>query len=115
EAIDGNYIIKYKMFRNGDIFIEESEANISRKSNSSNPTIIKNNGLLWIVWNESSRIYSRYSMDKGRTWSDIKSWDESINYSIVRYKYTSNLELKDRIIHNTFGSIHPDIKFLGFY
>lgn len=115
EYIDGNYVIKYKMFKYDISLTEEYEADISRKSNSANPTIIKNENLLWIVWNESSRIYSRYSDDKGRTWSEIKIWDESTKYNIVRYKYTSNIKHKSRILDNTFGSIHPDIKFIGFH
>ena len=115
EAMDGNYVIKYKMFKYDISFIEIYEADISRKSNASNPTIIKNDHLLWIVWNESSRIYSRYSDDNGWTWSEIKSWDESFKNNIVRYKYTSNTKLNSRIIDYTFGTIYPDIKFIGFY
>lgn len=114
EAVDGNYIIKFKIFSYEYSFMEEYEADISRKSNSSNPTIIKNGDLLWIVWNESSRVYSRYSSDNGITWSEIKSWDESIKQNIVRYKYTSN-HINNRIIDNTFGTIYPDIKFIGFH
>ncbi|NLY44820.1 MAG: hypothetical protein GX053_02355 [Tissierella sp.] len=45
EAVDGNYIIKYKMFKYNTSLIEEHEADISRKSNSSNPTIIKNDDI----------------------------------------------------------------------
>lgn len=115
ESVDGNYIIKYKIFKYDDSLSEGHEADISRKSNPSNPTIIKYDDLLWIVWNESSRIYSRYSSDDGKTWSEIQSWDESTKYNIVRYKYTSNLKLKSRILDNSFGSIYPDIKFIGFH
>lgn len=115
EAIDGNYIIKYKMFKYDISFTKEYEKDISRKSNSSNPTIIKNDNLLWVVWNESSRIYSRYSDDNGKSWSEIKTWDDSIKNNIVRYKYTSTIKSNGRIIDNTFGTIYPDIKFIGFY
>ncbi len=114
EVIDGNYIIKYKMFKYDVSLYKVHEADISYKSNPTNPTIIKNNDILWIIWNESSRIYSRYSNDNGITWSEIKSWEESIKYNVVRYKYTTNINLGSRILDNTFGSIYPDIKFIGF-
>ena len=114
EAVDGNYIIRFSNFEYPKL-IEEYSSTISRKSNSSNPTIIMKDNFLWIVWNESSRIYSRYSSDKGKTWSDIKSWDEFANKNIVRYKYTSNNNIDGTIIYNSFGIIYPDIKFIGFY
>lgn len=113
EAVDGNYSVKYVSFRY-PILIKESDSIISKKTNPTNPTLIMHDNLLWIVWNESSRIYSRYSSDKGKTWSKIKSWDEFIKYNIVRYKYTMNYQMRDTIIQNTFGTIHPDIKFIGF-
>lgn len=114
EALDGNYIIKYKKFKYTNTLVEVCSKDISRKSNSSNPTLLINKGLIWIIWNESSRIYSRHSSDKGESWSQIKTWDELLRENIVRYKYTSNMNIEDRVIHNTFGTIYPDIRFVGF-
>lgn len=114
EAIEDNYMIRYVKF-SYPILIKESSSIISRKNNPTNPTIIMKNNLLWIIWNESSRIYSRYSYNIGKTWSDIKNWDEAIKNNTVRYKYITNQQMKDTIIHNSFGTIYPDIKFIGFY
>ena len=113
EATDGNYTINYINYR-CPLLIKENSYLISRKSNPSNPTIVVRDGLLWIIWNESSRIYSRYSKDSGKTWSDIKSWDKFIEDNIVRYKYTSNKYMEGTIIHNSFGTIYPEIRFVGF-
>ncbi|MDR7871620.1 MAG: hypothetical protein RIN55_12355 [Tissierellaceae bacterium] len=113
EAVDDNYIIRYKNFKYPG-FVEEESSSISRKSNSSNPTIILKDNKLWIIWNESSRIYSKNSSDKGKTWSEIVNFDEYSKNNIVRYKYITNNNVEDTIIHNTFGTIYPDIKFIGF-
>lgn len=114
EAVDGNYVIKYKAFKEDPSLVEMYGADVSRKSNSSNPTLILNDGLLWTIWNESSRIYSRVSNNKGETWGEIKSWEGTVNKKIVRYKYISNEKRKDRILHNSFGTIYPEIRFVGF-
>ncbi len=113
ESLDDNYVVEYRRY-NHLTLIEDNRSTISLKSNGSNPTLIIKDKLLWLVWNESSRIYSRYSRDRGKTWSEIMNWDEAFKESIVRYKYTSNRNSEDMIIHNSFGTIHPDVKFIGF-
>lgn len=114
ELIDSNYMINYINYKYPAL-IKESSYIISRKSNPTNPTILVMDDLLWIIWNESSRIYSRYSRDKGKTWSGIKKWDEFIEDKIVRYKYMSNKNMNGRIIHNSFGTTYPEVRFIGFW
>ena len=113
EYKEGNYVIKYKRF-NGQNFIKEDEVEMSRKSNASTPTFIRKADKLWLCWNESFIIYSRYSKDFGRTWSHLQTWEEGRRQSIVRYKYATN-NLKDMVLDHAFGTIYPDIKFIGFY
>lgn len=110
---DDNLIIKYKRFLYSNKEMnEEIEKEISKKGNPSNPTLIIENNRLWVIWNESDRILSRYSNDEGLNWSHIYLWKESRYMDILRYKYIT--KDKDINIDYGFGTIYPDIKFLGF-
>lgn len=110
-----NLIIKYvKCLHSKEDMIVEKEVDISNQGNPSNPTLIIEGERLWIVWNESNKLLSRYSDDKGLNWSSIYLWKESKFIDMIRYKYISNVEDGDIDLDYGFGTMYPDIKFLGF-
>ncbi len=114
EYSEENLRIKYMRYLyDGDFLIKEREEILSNEGNPSNPTIIKEDNTIWIVWNESSNLYSRYSLDNGDSWSNIYFWKESRTNNIMRYKYIGTLK-GNTILEHTFGTIYPEIKFLGF-
>ncbi|MGN9165247.1 hypothetical protein ACTNDY_08255 [Tissierellaceae bacterium HCP3S3_D8] len=110
-----NLRIKYMRYiYNDDFFIKEKEEILSNEGNPSNPTIIMEDSTIWVVWNESSNLFSSYSLDNGDSWSSIYLWNESKSNNMVRYKYITNIVDRHVKFDYTFGSIYPDVKFLGF-
>lgn len=110
-----NLVVKYEsyIYKDNLIFKDRNQF-ISNEGNGSNPTLIVYMGVLWIVWNESNRILSRFSEDNGETWSKIYFWKESNTSDIVRYKYLSKKAEENTKFEYSFGSISPEIKFIGF-
>lgn len=110
---DDNLIIKYKRFLYSNKEMKkEIEKEISKKGNPSNPSLVIEDKRLWLVWNESDRILSSYSDNKGLDWSPIYLWKESRYTDILRYKYIKRE--RDIKLDYGFGTIYPDIRFLGF-
>lgn len=110
-----NYVIIYERhsYNNGTI-IKDLEQVISNESNCTNPTLILYEDKIWIVWNESNRLYSRFSMDGGNIWSSIYYWKESISQELIRYKYLKENNNSDFKFDFSFGTLNPEIKFVGF-
>jgi len=112
---EGNLIVKYDRFNYVDgHIIKEMDEEISNLGSHQDPTLIYFDNKLWISWIEYEKVYSRYSDDNGNTWSSIYLWKESINKSIVRYKYSNCDENNEAIFNYSFGKIKDDIKFIGF-
>lgn len=110
-----NLIIEYARYlREDNSILLEKQTNISNEGNPSNPTLIMENGRLWISWNESANLFSRYSQDMGESWSPIYLWKKSRFTDMIRYKYMTNNKDKNILLDYTFGTMHPDIQFLGF-
>ncbi len=112
---NNNYVIMYERYNynGGDPTIETKEV-ISNESNCTNPTLVFYDDVLWIVWNESNRIYSRFSTDHGKVWSSIYYWKESIDSDLIRAKYLSHKSDKNFELDYSFGTLSPEIKFMGF-
>lgn len=115
EFINENLAIKYGRYAYDSYSLTlDKEEILSNESNPTNPTLIIHNNILWVVWNESLGIYSRYSKDNGLTWSPIYLWKESKINDFVRYKYVDNGQNEEIKLNYSFGTLHPDIKFIGF-
>ncbi len=107
--------IKYvRHLYDNDSIIKEKEEVLSYEGNPSNSTLIIEDNIIWAIWNESSNLFSRYSLDRGDTWSSTYIWKESRFADITRYKYITNTIKENIILDYAFGTIYPDIKFLGF-
>ncbi len=110
-----NLRIKYvRHLYDNDSIIKEKEEVLSYEGNPSNSTLIIEDNIIWAIWNESSNLFSRYSLDRGDTWSSTYIWKESRFADITRYKYITNTIKENIILDYAFGTIYPDIKFLGF-
>ena len=115
EYYEGNLIVKYERFSyTGGNIQEEKEEILSNPENPQEPILIYYNEKLWVVWVEYENVMSRYSIDKGTTWSPIYLWNESKDNDIVRYKYCNASNVDNNILNHSFGKIHPEITFLGF-
>lgn len=110
-----NYVIMYERYKynSGDPILESKEV-ISNESNCTNPTLILYDDVMWIVWNESNRLYSRFSTDYGRIWSSIYYWKDSIDSDLIRAKYLNDTSKKYFKFDYSFGTLSPEIKFIGF-
>ena len=114
--IEGNLAIVYEKFEIGNNnFNRVKKSLLSNIENGFNPTLVKYQDKLWVIWLEYESILSRYSMDNGEEWSNIYLWKESKYIDFVRYKY-SEFPIKDanKKLNYSFGKVHPDISFLGF-
>ncbi|WP_353096682.1 hypothetical protein [Tissierella praeacuta] len=116
EYIDGNLVIKYnKLYYENGEYIKYSEESISNEGSPSHPNIIFFENKLWITWVELNKIMSRFSEDKGQSWNDnIYMWNDSRDVDFVRYKYLTMMPKDDIKLQYSFGSIYPDIRFMGF-
>lgn len=115
EYSNENLSIKYEGYHyHNDSIIRKKEEILSNEGNPSNPTIIIHKNILWIVWNESLNVLSRFSKDNGTSWSPIYLWKESKISDFVRYKYVDKGFHENIILDYSFGTIYPDLKFLGF-
>ena len=112
---NNNYVIIYERhsYNNGAIR-KDFEKVISNESNCTNPTLILYDDKIWVVWNESNRLYSRHSGDGGNIWSSIHYWKESIAQELIRYKYLKENDELDFRFDFSFGTLNPEIKFVGF-
>ncbi|NLJ78889.1 MAG: hypothetical protein GX329_05965 [Tissierellia bacterium] len=86
---------------------------LSNPENPQHPTIIYNNGRLWVSWVEYDNVMSCYSEDMGSTWSPILMWKESKGADIVRYEYRGK-QPDDTILDYSFGNIGQEIDVMGF-
>lgn len=112
---NNNYVVIYERYNyvDGNV-IKDFEQEISNESNCTNPTLILYENSIWIAWNESNRLYSKFSEDNGRSWSPIYYWKESISKDLVRYKYLKEYDDEDFKFDFSFGTLSPEIKFVGF-
>lgn len=116
EFQNDNLVIKYERFRYIDgVYKKEVEKIISNEGSLSNPTIIFYNNNLWVTWVEVDKVISRISEDGGENWSTyMYMWNQKNDIDFVRYKYLSKDSKKDIIFDYSFGSVYPEIKFIGF-
>ena len=109
-----NLVVKYERYEYGNNFIKkEIEEELSNWENISWPTLIYFENKLWIIWAEYENIMSRYSLDNGENWSPIYLWKDSKYKDIFRYKYLTKNKVNN-IFNYSFGTIKPDIAFIGF-
>ena len=87
---------------------------ISNEGSPSHPTLIYFRNQLWLVWLELNKLFSRSSIDHGQTWGPIYMWNETRNIDFLRYKYITASNEENIQLDYSFGSIYPDIRFLGF-
>jgi len=87
---------------------------LSNSGNNTDPILIYYDNKLWIIWKDTNQLLSIYSEDQGNVWSDIYQWKDTKKMDIVKYKYLTNIVDHKIEIDYSYGSINPDIKFLGF-
>lgn len=111
-----NLVIKYERFRYiNESYKRELEQVISNEGSLSHPTIIFYNKNLWIAWVETDKVISRISEDKGENWSaNMYMWNQKDKIDFVRYKYLSKKLTDENQLDYSFGSVYPEIKFIGF-
>lgn len=115
EYIGGNLVIKYERFLYDGYYLNKDlEEVLSNEGSASHPTLLIHDNILWVVWKESLGLYSTYSLDIGATWSPIYLWKESKTIDYVRYKYIEGKPQVNNKLDYSFGTLYPDIKFLGF-
>ena len=116
EFQEGNLVIKYESFMDSiDGYEGKNQKKISNEGSINYPTLIIYEDNLWISWVESDKVMSRVSNDYGLSWSrSIYSWNNSRNIDFVRYKYLSKDPEENRILDYSFGSVYPEVKFIGF-
>lgn len=106
--------IKYNRYNLDNDLQKNKSHDISDGINPTNPVLIIFDQKLWLVWNESLNLFSRYSEDHGATWSPIYLWEDSKKSDIVRYKYIENIGNRDMKLDYSFGTVGEEIKLLGF-
>ena len=89
---------------------------LSSKSSCSFPTLVYYQKALWVIWVEMNKIISSYTLDNGRTWSKYFIHEDTRKFDFKRYRYSSSKKQEENHIlcDFVFGSLYPDIQFLGF-
>lgn len=108
------FSIQYESFyiKYGQV-IKDKKMAISGKGNNTDPILLLYDSKIWVVWKESNKLLSSFSYD-GDRWDDIYSWEDTKRLDMVKYKYLNNYGYENIIIDNSYGSIYPEIKFIGF-
>lgn len=116
EFQEGILVIKYGRYKDSKGGYERIiEKTISNEGSQNNPTLIVYEDRIWITWVELDKVMSRVSDNHGSNWSEfIYSWNSSKMVDFVRYKYLSMLPGENSILDYSFGSIYPEIEFIGF-
>lgn len=117
EFLDGSLVIRYnKILYDKDKrqYIKDRSEYISNEGTPSYPNIIIYEDKLWITWVELNKVVSRYSEDQGNSWDSIYEWNESREIDFVRYKYINANSRDDTILGYSFGSVYPEVRFIGF-
>ncbi len=115
EYKDENFSTKYEKFyiKRGNI-IKEKEEELTGYGNHTDPILIYHLNKLWVVWKGTNQFMSRVSEDNGDSFSEVYTWKESNTVDLVKYKYITNTVEKGIKIDYSYGSYHPEIKFIGF-
>ena len=115
QYIDQNLSIKYKKYGyKEDSLYEKVDRTISNLGNTTHPTLVLTGDRLWVVWKDSFGLKSSFSDDRGENFSEIYLWKKTKTYKYVRYDYKDKGDNKDLKLNHSFGTIYPDINFLGF-
>lgn len=115
EYVYGNLVVKHYKFRGeSDNYNLITEDYISNEGSPSHPSIIYFKNELWISWLELDKVFSRSSKDMGQSWGPIYMWNETKKMDFIRYKYITVNEDNNINLSYSFGSIYPEIRFLGF-
>lgn len=111
---DDQFYINYEKFSlEGDYIIKEKEMKISGYGNHTEPLLIRQNAILYIVWKETNVLHSISSDDNGETWGNIKEFPQVKRLDVVKYKYLNKSNLESSEIDYGYGSTDP-IEFIGF-
>lgn len=112
---DDLFTIRYERFLiDNEYIIKETELNLSTSGNNTDPILIYYDKKIWVIWKDTNQLLSIYSEDGGKVWSSVYQWKNSKKMDIVKYKYLTNILDSSIKIDYSYGSIKPDIKFIGF-
>lgn len=112
---DDLFTVRYERFLiDNDYIIKEAEFNLSASGNYTDPILIYHHKKIWVIWKDTNQLISIYSEDGGKIWSSVYQWKNSKKMDIVKYKYLTNTVDHSFKIDYSYGSIKPDIKFIGF-
>lgn len=107
------------MYTNSSVKCFENDRNIlslSERSNCSFPILLYYYNHLWCIWTQMNKLYASYSSNGGTEWSVPMLRKESQLIDFKLYGYKTNIQQEnDTIICNyLYGSLYPQIQFLGF-
>ncbi|KXZ40198.1 hypothetical protein JWYL7_1273 [Alkalithermobacter thermoalcaliphilus JW-YL-7 = DSM 7308] len=117
EFVNENLVVRYMSgYLTENSFNVMNNLYLSEYSNCSFPTLIKTNNVLWNMWIQMDKIYSSYSLDYGKTWSNPKEDYKSTQENIIRYKFVTNNkeDIKKYRLDAAFGTYCCGISFVGF-
>ena len=115
ENIDNGYSVKYM---NGYLSENKFDINtsnyVSGPSTCIYPSLVKHNSYLNLMWVNYNKLYTAYSDNLGKTWSEHEIDDNSIDEDFCKSKFISNYS--DDLSYNTTSvfTINNDISIIGF-
>lgn len=116
---DDEYLVVQYLNLNTDTLDVENATKpipLSSKLSCSFPTLVHYKEALWAIWVEMNKIISCYTVDGGQTWSKYFIHEDTRKIDFKRYRYSSSKKQEENHIlcDFLFGSLYPDIQFLGF-
>ncbi|WP_130807292.1 hypothetical protein [Senegalia massiliensis] len=92
----------------------ESRAVLSNLSNCMYPTIILEEENIWVCWYELKSIMSSVKRRGSKKFEGPYLWNDSKGKDLLRYGYSSNSKNNIYKLNYSFGTIPPEISFIGF-
>lgn len=115
ENTNGSYSIRYlNGYLNDSSFQINTDKYIVEPSANMYPSLMKKDSKLYLMWVDFGRLYTSFSDDLGKTWSDPKIDEFSLEENFIRANFYSNYKEDLSYNVNSVFTSENDIGIIGF-
>lgn len=115
EKIDSGYVVRYiNGYLNEGSFDIEISNSLTKPSTCMYPSLLKKGSIIYLMWVDFGRLNTSISYDLGKTWSNQKTDEFSVEDDFVRARFISNY--KDDLPYNAscIFTTSSAVEILGF-
>ena len=115
ENIDNGYAVKYMTgYLNENKFDINTSNYISGPSTCMYPNLVKHNSSLYLMWVNYNKLYTSFSNNLGKTWSEHEIDDYSLDEDFCISKFISNYNDDSAYNVTSVFTTNKDINIIGF-